>query len=97
MYDLTDLIFEKYTEGKLTEEKMMMLLEASSISLVEHELPLSYKGVKLRYYNDAINEKTDMPYIKNALKILNSASCEIVASIIDWHFELFKIFRAFLI
>jgi hypothetical protein len=30
MYDLTDLIFEKYSEGKLTEEKMILLLEASS-------------------------------------------------------------------
>ena len=29
MYDLTDLIFEKYAEGKLTEEKMMLLLEAN--------------------------------------------------------------------
>jgi hypothetical protein len=52
------------------------VFESYRISLVEHELPLSYKGVKLRYYNDAINEKTDMPYIKNALKILNSAKCQ---------------------
>jgi hypothetical protein len=29
MYDLTDLIFEKYSEGKLTEEKMILLLEAN--------------------------------------------------------------------
>lgn len=28
MYDLTDLIFEKYNEGKLSEEKMILLLEA---------------------------------------------------------------------
>ena len=76
MYDLTDLIFEKYTEGKLTEDKMTMLLEASSISSSWHELPFKYKGVKLCYYNDKINEKTDMPYIKNALKILNSAKCQ---------------------
>ena len=76
MYDLTDLIFEKYAEGKLSEDKMMMLLEASSISLVRHELPFYYKGINLCYYNDEINEKTDMPYIKNALKILNSSKCQ---------------------
>jgi hypothetical protein len=76
MYDLTDLIFEKYTEGKLSEDKMMMLLEASSISSVWHDLPFKYKGVKLCYYKDEINEKTDMPYIKNALKILNSSKCQ---------------------
>ena len=29
MYDLTDLIFEKYAEGKLSEEKMILLLEAN--------------------------------------------------------------------
>ena len=30
MYDLTDLIFEKYNEGKLSEDKMILLLEASN-------------------------------------------------------------------
>ena len=30
MYDLTDLIFEKYAEGKLSEDKMILLLEASN-------------------------------------------------------------------
>jgi hypothetical protein len=52
------------------------VLEASSISLEWHDLPFKYKGVKLCYYKDEINEKTDIPYIKNALKILNSSKCQ---------------------
>lgn len=73
MYDLTDLIFEKYAEGKLTEDKMILLLEAYRVSIVYHQLPLSYKGVKLHYSDDNVNEKNDIPYIKNALKVLDSS------------------------
>ena len=29
MYDLTDLIFEKYVEGKLSEDKLLFFLEAN--------------------------------------------------------------------
>ena len=35
MYDLTDLIFEKYNEGKLSEDKMLLLLEASNTNKEE--------------------------------------------------------------
>jgi hypothetical protein len=35
MYDLTDLIFEKYAEGKLSEDKMILLLEANYYTAVK--------------------------------------------------------------
>ena len=35
MHDLTDLIFEKYAEGKLSEDKMILLLEANYYTAVK--------------------------------------------------------------
>ena len=69
MYDLTDLIFEKYSEGKLTEEKMMMLLEASNYIT----LPLAYNKNKLQCTEQQKQNVYDnLRKIKYSLKILES-------------------------
>lgn len=69
MCDLTDLIFEKYAEGKLSEDKMLLLLEASNYVT----LPLSYNRIKLQCTEQQKQIVYDnLRKIKYSLKILES-------------------------
>ena len=66
MYDLTDLICEKYSEGKLTEEKMMVLLEANYYKAVKKCKVKELKTAADKEHNRELADKYFNGEISNA-------------------------------
>jgi hypothetical protein len=57
MYDLTDLIFEKYNEGKLSEDKMILLLEANYSDAIKNCKVKELKTAADKKYNKQLEDR----------------------------------------
>ena len=57
MYDLTDLIFEKYTEGKLSDDKMILLLEANYSDAIKNCKVKQLKTRADKKYNKQLEDQ----------------------------------------